>query len=303
MLAAILVTSLLAAPADEAWEAFRAGEQGRAEAIPALRKMLRSPDQRVSRAALDSLVRLQAEVPWNELQPLWTRHRAPVLILLARHPEKHGATLVSLLDDMRQLQWQAACNVLAPRKTAGLALHLLKTLELRLDLVVVTPGTLAGVGLGGGSIAGRACGRMVVPEGWPPVARYDLTTREARGAVPFARGASTVFYVRKVYGPGTHGIGTRTEHSDRNPLRLAYLEQLLGRDTGLKLATRASIDFTDGDTYVRDALKARDDLARDFDKLAAALLKPAKAEPLKARIKIQVHDLRHQKKPALPTLP
>jgi HEAT repeat protein len=48
---------------EEAWFAFRAGEQGEKEAVPKLVEALKDGDPRARRWVLDALTRLEGEVP------------------------------------------------------------------------------------------------------------------------------------------------------------------------------------------------------------------------------------------------
>ena len=308
-MAALILIALLAAPDPriEAWDAFRAGEEGTTAAIPALRAGLRArvdqedaPSVRARGAILDALIRLQAPVPWEELKPLWKRHRTEVFLLAAIARDE--TALVECLDDLGNLPWQAACNLLAARRNEDLARHLLKTLELKVHLQVVTPGSNVMHGLGGRCGGGRGCGRLTVWEGWPPLARYKLTTEKARGAIAFAPGkCGTVFYRRRTYDVGTHGVGSSSSWTDRNPMRIVYLNEVLGRDSQLVYEVTAHIEWTGADAYVRDAMKARDEVRGKFAAVAKALLKPD--ERVEPKITLEVHDVRDVKKPALPKLP
>jgi hypothetical protein len=304
---------------DQAWGAYLAGERCDGAAIPALRRLLAARladesrhDRVVRRTVLDALIRLEADVPWEELEVLPRSHGTEVLVLLARRPRANRAALLELFDrPLSQRQWLAVGNLLAAQRAPGFAARLLERLETVLRITVVEPEQCS---VGGGSrriLGGSGDAVLRVEEGWPPVARYFLLERCRPGARPLAPGRRPIWVIRVEAKQGPRGFGDQHRRYDRHVLRLEYLAQLLGREpdrAGLERETSTRIVWEDPRDFVREALTARGDIVARHRRvvrelLNGGLLTAEEASALEPRIVLRVEDRRELKVPALPSLP
>jgi hypothetical protein len=196
---------------ERAWGAYLSGSYGAKEHAPLLVGLLEDQalaaggweESVVLQAALDALIRLDAEVPAEVLRALPQQFADEVLILLARSPEKNQDALLEIfagLDDGAHSggRWLTAGNLLAVSKARGFAARLLGGLKVE-AFVTVLDGDIShgsGSGYGGG---GCGCGAAFQQNtGFPPVGYYGLTGDGSRGAVVVAPGRRPAFYLRSL---------------------------------------------------------------------------------------------------------
>jgi len=290
---------------DRAWACWRAGEQHVGSAVPALRRRIGDENALVRRLALDALIRIGAEVPWQELQPVWDSERACALVLLARDPDPE--LLLELLDLGTGVEERTAiCNVLAGLRAPGFAAWLLAQVKVSLDIRVVEPSTLGlGGGCGGAMFGGRGGRRVHVAPGWPPSVHYELVDGEAAGAVVFAPGPYPVAYLRHVVeNRGSIAIRrTRGTFDGRPPVYLAAMLQI----DELPLSTRyaSSIAWRGADPFLQELADVRKRVRDDFGRLVAqlreqGLLTQDEANRLEPAIDERITDLRADRTVPLP---
>ncbi|HEX8290926.1 MAG TPA: hypothetical protein VF570_04170, partial [Pyrinomonadaceae bacterium] len=227
---------------ERAWGAYLAGAHGLMEHAPLLVGLLEDPnivsggweESVVRQAALDALIRLDAEVPAEKLLPLYGSSPDEVVILLARVPKQNARELLSLFNEnIPDARWAAVGNLLADARARGFAARLLARLKVSASVYVYD--SEGDRGYGGGCGYGSGCGVAAhTPEGFPPVGYYSLSTTQARGAVVLAPGRHTVYYVRR---PAPDGCGGGDDGPvGRDDLRVGYLAEMLGateKDLGL----------------------------------------------------------------------
>ena len=253
---------------ERAWGAHMAGRHGLKSLAPELVRLLSDPtlgdgpeEWHVRQAALDALIRLDAEVPAEALRALPQAFADEVLILLARSPGESQAALLEMFAGQEEgggggVLWLAAGNLLAAAKARGFAARLLGGLKVEAAVTVLDPGDDSH-GIGGGygyGSGGCGAGFDPPPAGFPPVGYYSLTAEEQRGAVVVAPGRRSVFYLRAA---GRGGCGHFSVQYDGDVARVEYLAGLLDTsEAELDLDARPS--FT---VVCRDAGQCRRELA------------------------------------------
>lgn len=252
---------------ERAWGAYLAGARGLEEHAPLLVALLEDPRLAaggreaalVRQAALDALIRLDAEVPAEVLRALPRGFSDEAIILLAKSPGENQAALLEIfagLDDSAHAgaHWLAAGNLLAGVKARGFAARLLGALKVEADVAVLDADVSHGLGRGYGG-GGCGCGASYGPDtGFPPVSYYGLTGEAARGAVVVAPGKRPVFYLRAM-SPSRNGCHTLPPPAD--VVRVEYLAALLDT-TGSGLGFEALPSFT---VICKDTRQCRRELA------------------------------------------
>jgi len=288
------IETLLAAKSqrEQALGAYKAAEEKRKDVIPALRKLLAAEVAKedgghrvLKRTILDSLIRLEAKLPWKELEPHFRRTPTHVMILLLLH-------------------------ALVAQPTRRFAQRLLKNAEITVHLNITAPGQgLCGGGFAS-SMSGRGCGRIAVQQGWPPYAVYYLEKNAGTREVLIAPGRTPIYYRRHVVKSGVGGTGGSTPGDRRNSDRFGYLAELLGQKRSaipIDATHRVGIVFTDAANYQRDAAAARQEAVERFRKLcdqfvALGLLDTDLANRIEPKTKYRAYDLREKGSPKLPAL-
>jgi hypothetical protein len=204
------------------------------------------------------------------------------------------------------VRWLAVGNLLAETRARGFAARLLAGLKIEARVYVYDREGDRGYGSNGG--CGGGCGgTSAVPEGFPPVGRYDLTTAKVRGAVVVAPGRHTVYYLREAP-TGACGDFTGCGVS-RDVYRVEYLADLLrSSDEDLKLEARPFHEVVCKDArQCRRALSAvRDEIARAYEEVLARLLAEGLLDPteaaglLKPDVTLDLTDMRDARTFRLP---
>lgn len=300
---------------ERAWGAYLAGLCGLKGEAPSLVSILEDEtlsaggpeESAVLQAALDALIRLDAEVPAEALLPLYERAADEVLILLARSPERNRAALLTLFkEETTNVRWLAAGNLLAQTRAPGFAARLLGGLKIQASVYVYDRGgehEMAGSGMNGGG--GCAGGGNDLRGELPPVGYYSLDDVAARGAAVLANGPHVVYYRRGSYRSSCPSLA---DWFDRDWMRVEYLGDLLRHG---KEATDFEQSFWH-EVVCRDAKQCRDALAGARDEIRRAygatlrrlleenLLDGAEAAQLKPDITLDVTDARDRKSFPLP---
>ncbi len=246
-------------PADQAWMAWRAAEQHDLEHAPELVKALRaslaqpasSEGTALVRQQLDALLVLGAEVDADLLAELAQRpaFAVQVLLLSARAPQVHAATLLDLRPQLDGLERLAVDGLLAEGAPRDLA-HLLVR-EARLPVTVHAVDENHGAG-GGGWSTTLGCGSITAPPGWPPLVRYEIVRLPHTGATPLCAAPHPLGWVRHVQAGTLLDTSTRWRSTDVDEhawQQLAYLAQqppqplLQGRMLHVAVAWRNATQF------------------------------------------------------------
>jgi len=299
---------------ERAWGAYFVGLHGLKEQTPSLVSILQDEslaaggpvESVVRQAALDSLIRLDAEVPSDVLLPLYASSPNEVLILLARSPqENQGALLTLFTDGEPPARWFAAGNLLAEMRAPGFAPRVLAGLKIRASVYVFDRENHDGFGTGGG------CGGCGYGTDWspdtelPPVGYYALDYVPSRGATVVARGRHVVYYTRVLYPTQDAGGGCGF---DRDAARVEYLAGLLYMEEdslGFTAYPHQEVTCEDPAGCRRALAGVRDEVARSYDVLLGrllvdGLLDAAEASQLKPDITLDITDLRDKKTFPLP---
>lgn len=301
---------------ERAWGAYLAGAHALKEQTSLVVELLEDPNSIaggweegvVRQAALDALIRLNAEVPAEKLLPLYASSPDEVVILLARAPKRNEQELLSLfIEEIPDARWIAVSNLLAEARPPGFAARLLSGLKVVGEVYVYdSEGERGYGGCGGGS--GGGCGAVHMPEGFPPVGYYTLGTYTYRNAVVFAPGRHTVYYLRSLSRGACGGGGFSGDWVGRDERRVEHLADLLGTtEEELKLEARPFREVVCKEAQqCRRALAAvRDEMVGGYAEtvkrlLAAGILDPAEAVELKPDITLHLTDLRARKPFPLP---
>lgn len=296
-----------------AWGAYLAGRYGLREQTAALRALLEKESSGdwegglVHRAALDALIRLDAEVSAETLRPHLRVATDEAIILLARDPAKNSEALLELFEEpAASARWLAAGNLLLEAKARGFAPRLLKELEIHAR-VWVYDGEAGGHGESGGYGCGSGGGSYHAPEGFPPISFYTLTSEPSRGAVVVAPGPRPVYYVRSL-APNSCPDCDCDIPGERDARRLEYLAGLVGSATDwLGFAASPSYDIV-----CRTTKECRAELAHvrhQIEQPYAALLErlvaerrltAEESETLPPDITFRLSDVRDDKSSPLP---
>lgn len=132
------VARLLASPldGDRAWGAYLAANYQQRGFVPQVVQLLKSPDARVRLAALDALIRLQADPDEKALTALLDAHLEhldSVLILVARRIVEHREFLMKLLDrELKDGQSLQVNSLLLRSAHPEYAARLLRDWEIRI---------------------------------------------------------------------------------------------------------------------------------------------------------------------------
>ncbi|MDQ3917525.1 MAG: hypothetical protein M3348_03535 [Acidobacteriota bacterium] len=298
---------------ERAWGAYLAGANGLKGQSAALVELLADPglgggweESLVRQAALDALIRLDAEVPSEKLLPLYQSSPDEVVILLARSPEQNRQALLPLfVADAPGARWLAVGNLLAETRAPGFAARLLQELKIEASLYVYDREGGHDYSMGGGGGCG-GCGRGVSrEEDFPPISYYQLTETPSRGATVIAPGRHVVYYTRR---PSANCGGSYTSDSERDRLRVEYLAGLLNTtEEDLKLDARPlrEIVCRDARECRRAVAAVRDEIEQSHAALLRRLLEEnlldaPEASGLKPDITLDINDSREEKSFPLP---
>ena len=231
---------------ERAWGAYLAGAHGLKEQAPLISGLLEEPDAAaggweqsvVRQAALDALIRLDAEVPAASLLPHYQSSPDEVIILLARSPQVTWQALLSIFaEEMPTRHWLAVGNLLAGARAPGFAARLLEGLKVEAAVYVFSREGDHDVGGGRNGGCGCGCGSGGGDDGgFPPVGYYHLTGEAERGAAVVAAGRHNVYYVRT---RSDSFCGDCPTPYARDLLRVEYVADLLRTtEDELKLEAR-----------------------------------------------------------------
>jgi len=300
-----------------AWGAYYAGKIGLKDSIPALLKLVTRENQRntgpvpiVKKAALDALIRLDADVPGGLLSTgLHKDYLAETLILLAKNPDKNRDALFSLMDygPVEGQHWWAAAGILASLKPKGLTERMLAEVRLTLSITVRDQGTDHDIryfeGFGSGGVWGCTSNLF------PPKPTYILST-EPKKAQWFSQAKPITIYFQRSEGArdgitaGTVGPQTRTIYVIQ--FLLAMLDKPLN-DFPITGKSFFKLDWVSEHDYIEKVKSQLDLLRLSYKRLLDMLseqnlLTLEVSKNIDPMIKLKVHDQRENKNTPLPTI-
>jgi hypothetical protein len=299
-----VVTQLLATndPRQLAWGAYLAGNYQQKSAIPAIILLLRFANADVQLAAIDALIRLDADVSEEDLSAfLKTNQVDPVLVLLARDPKKHGDFLMRMLD--RQLDdtdWVAVNSILSMAPPPGFAARLLREWTLHFHIQVwdnFGSGSDGGCGWVEDGVSG---GRP----GYPPMFSDIIQESLSSGDTVLATGPHPVSYRRKD-SASRHGLCI-----SKDPYRRDYLTYLAGFNRYDKevqaLNSGASVRWVDVAKYQADAEAVLNTIRAAVSYLRKGLIEhgllTAEESAGEPKLEVVVTDLRQNHHEPLPVI-
>lgn len=298
--------------------AYRAAEHGLRATVPVLRAALArvrsradAAEELCASALLDALVRTRAAVPPEEVVPFWKESGA-ALVLLAQDPQRSAPALLEVFaadgrgdHELVAPAWIAAGALLESARAPGLAGVLCEQTQLELFVDVRDDGgRFTGRKPGGGSI-----GTMRVPDGFPPIVRYDLATRPLPGYALLVGGPSPVFWSRRVLTSRSFSLSS-TRHP-QDDARIAWLASLAGlerAELGLAPRTRLDVTWAGGQDLLDRVASARASLEERWLRLRDELVRQGLLAGDDERgatpcVRVLVCDDRRAPDPPLPEIP
>jgi len=198
-------------PGRIAWGAWLAGEHGQRETGRLLLKRLADCTElewspaawALQSALLDAAIRLGLLPTSDNLLQLADVHDAAVSTLVITHPRTPATTLLAIYDRYEREStynvraWLALGNTMQARKTAGFGMRVLAGLRFKRRLRVWDRyGPYPPYRGPGGFLTGH--GRLRIPEGFPPIAVYELSLQKHKENRFLALGPRPVFVSRHV---------------------------------------------------------------------------------------------------------
>jgi len=241
---------------EQAWGAWLAGEGQMSELIPLLQQIVEKrlngedwiEDGLPMNAALEALIKLSFHAPAELLSTIYPKWPVHTLILMSKWSQffelapAEAAFLLDLAAKEKGYNWFAANNLLLKHRVPGMAVMLLRNLEVNAELFARSEEDLYLYSLYLGGDAGLTIfdGVMISEQGYPPLTYYYLTGANS-GNTLLADGPTSVYYRRNVSGPARQS-GTSSHVMSGRPTNIdifQYLERLLNRSGGT-LPLRAS---------------------------------------------------------------
>lgn len=195
-------------------------------------------------ALLDAAIRLDARPTSEDLAAIERvgYFQSQLLLLASRDPFTHA----KYLEDLRPMTAReariATDNLLAVGAPTRAVVLLL--LDARVHVLVRVHDEGLGVG-GGGFTAGVACGRLKVPEGFPPTVFYELVPAPVKNAQMLAEGSQPIVARRIVHLVRTIRFSSGIERHDASQHALDLLRWIAeDRAAESPLAAEVVIDHT-----------------------------------------------------------
>ncbi len=301
-------------PATIAWGGFFAAEHRVVETgaqLSAALEKVRDPKSQEARLAaaalLDGLVRIGARPDAAVLEPFVARGVPPALILAARRPEAHVEALRTCFDGRNaspDMGWLLAGNLLVQAEAEGFAEIVCSGLRLRLRVRVVDPGSAGG---GGRSRqTSRGDGVVQVPDGFPPIVRYELSRSPSFGSLVVSAGPPRVFARRRTYERKKFSIGT-TRRWSPDEVRYEWLRTLAVSKPPFELESALQVEWHDPGSMRESVDAKREEIQAQFTKHLRLLVQRGHidqnlANTLAVAIDVRVTDLRSDKALPLPAV-
>lgn len=320
-LAALRVGLAADSPGKRAWAAYDAARLGIAEAAPLLRAALArlevpaggapipAEQRALGRAVLDAAIQLRAGLDSELLRRAAEIDPAAAVVLASCDPvaaepwlreQLQGATS----DDE---EWIAAGNLLVRSRAKGVAVLLLRPLEIRVQVAVGPPPRAFPCGFEPNDRHDHAS--LFVRDGFPPLTLYRLTTSAEPGDLVVAPGPTAVYARRTQVRPG-HGAGAggSARSVERAEVRVAWLAELAGplpSPLAWRGTLRRTLPYESQDQVESGAREIRRALDAEFDALVERLcanggLTPEEAIALAPPFRFEWLDQRPAGEPPLP---
>jgi hypothetical protein len=248
-------------------------------------------------ALFDAAIQSGVHIPAAVLQPFESRWPAPVIILLSRDPGAEEALLQVRAAVWREPEWLAASNLLAGMRSRRFLAKVLSEVPISHQFVYREPGYSSGwVGWDSHLFDDNL---TVIPDSFPPVGVYVLTSRPEGGDVLVAAGPHSAYYQR-IVSPSNPKMPERPDlNLPRGEALIEYLAPLgnLTVEAATALFHRTTrLDFAAADLPQRReaALNAQESDIRAF-------LRKAQSNGLGSvtgmRLQIVIGDIVHARPP------
>lgn len=303
------VSSLLSSenPAQLAWGAHLAGNYQLTGFAPDLLRLAVSTDWGVRMTALDSIIRVELDVPEQTLRRIADTNMDELLIILARTraktPAAYNRLAVDLLTrELRDDHWVALNSILLSRPPAGFAARLIQDWSIHTTLLITDPGEDTAFGFG--SSIGTGCFGPSTPPGFPLILAYAIQETPRPGDIVLTSGPHPVGYYRHDPSSGT------VKGVDRDEYRWDYLASLAGinesgaRSMWFKMSQQ-SISWKNETKYRTDAQEILHYIERTIVDLKSGLVRlklltSEESATLLPKLDVAVRDLRKHSAGPLP---
>jgi hypothetical protein len=291
-----------------AWGAHLAANYQLKSFAPDILRLAVSDNWGIRMTAIDSIIRMELDVPEETLTRIADRNIDAALIILARtrarSPDAYSRLAADLLtrDFQQNDVWVALNSILQSKPPAGFAARLIEDWTIHTRVAVTDPGEGAGGGMGGGTVG---CGASSELPGFPPLFAYAVRESPTPGDVVLAGGPHPVGYRRQ--DPSSRSDTT----IDREEYRWDYLASLAGMDQSnarsiwFGTLSQPGIWWKNDTQYRADALELRQKIQRTIAGLRSELVRrqlltSEESATVNPRFDVTVGDLR--KRPARPLL-
>ena len=296
------VAQLFASPdaARVAWGARLAANYDRKEFSPELLKLATSSDWRLRMVAIDSLIRLDVDVPEAILIQMADSYLDAAVIFMARRPNESDRLIQDLLT--RKLQdhhWVSLHSILLNRPPAGFTSSLLRDWTMPMTVTVLNPSDRLGIGAGGG---GGLCGDGggFDQPGFPSLVGYYLFESPQAGDVVLAAGPHPVGYRKQ------SAYGRCWSPVNRDNYRKDYL-MYLANSPHFELPPGLTIAWTGTPAYQASANEFLSRIRQSVGYLKSRLverklLTAEEAANVNPTLDVKVIDQRSRREPELPAI-
>ncbi len=259
-------------------------------------------------AVLDSLIQMQAGVPFDTAIRLYPEFPAQAMILIANSRSEDMSALLPIFQTAENRgAWLTAGNLLVDRRAPGFAAAVFSGMAVH-AYIYVTDGLSVGISSGGGF------GGSLFSEpraGWPEIGNYVLSACGATQSMILADGVHPAYYQRVVNNLYHSESDSPCINTDLDKIRADYLATLLssGPDhVPVPSQVTRSITWTNGEGYLSELTQFIADQQTLFASAArrlasAGLMTESEASSSRPALEITVADIRQAKLPPLPNLP
>jgi len=306
-------------PETVAWGAWLASRHRVRSAIPALRRALAELDpagagKHAAQAILDALIETGAKVEARELRQFHRgMHEAAAFVLLSRDVRKNAdffrQRFVRFDRQGRYSRWLAAGNLLAKAKDREFGRYLLAGMNMQVQLRVYDGDSIGGGA--GGAVGGKHVDRgFQVPARFPPAVTYRTVRKPRVGDVLFAAGKLPIYYRREVHEGGKvpNGPGEQIVLDGRQRRRAEWIAQAAGRFVPDVPVRKVEYHAWRGvEAFEKEVAQQRKNLAWRQQQVEAAVtelgwIEASERERFRLRVDLVVHDVREDRKVALPAI-
>jgi len=280
------------------------------EAIPLRNSAIDSEAYAYVQSLFDALIQLGGPVPSDVLLPFRYQSRAEVLLILARSPGNERDLLAMMDEDINTAEWLAICNLLFQKRSREFFQKTLSEVAITHTFEIKDFDGFAG--RCGGAI-GSASAPRHFPNGFPPIALYQLDFPQMSGRGPDDEvlafpGPRDIYYRRAVIATGTEETWTHLNFFHyldvyRSEYLAAGLTGMSSQDLNKVLFPLSSIRWQNAERFNQQAAEQLD---RQADQIRELLMEMREhgldVQALSLHIAPIIYDYRNDKDEPLPSL-